>query len=827
MLKKLLGVVVLMIVVIPSIAGRISGSVTDDKNAPLPFASILVKGTTTGTSANSEGKYFLNLQPGKYTIICQYIGYTRVEKEIVVGEAGAQLDFQLTKQQLSLAEVVVKRGEDPAYEIIRKAIKKRPYYLSQIKTFQCDVYLKGLFKMRNHPKKFMGQKVDFEDGDTSKRKTLYLSESFARYSVQQPNNSKIEVLSTKVSGQSDGFGFASTNIVSFYENNISFGAGLNPRGFISPIANGALNFYKYKYEGSFFEDGREINKIKVTPRRKYEPLFSGYINIVDNDWRIHSLELQLTKESQMELVDTLTINQLYVPLNKDIWVIKNQVIYPAIKIFGFDMTGSFLNVYSAFNLSPKFDKKFFDNTVLKYYDSSNKRSAAYWDTIRPIALQKEEIADYKKKDSLEEVRKSPAYMDSLDRRRNKVSVTGLIFIGQTFSKEKKRASYSIDPIQRMISHNTVEGFTVNFHGQYFKRLDSSSTSRRSIRISPTLRYGFANGRFNPRLSVTYNWGKEYFNSLSIAGGKRVLQFNNAGPVDQEFNTYSTLLWERNFLKTYEAWFGRISYSKGFGEGLTVGGSVQYQDRTPLMNKSGELWRDYANRVFTPNYPVELVNAPMDKNQVLIASISLSWQPGARYIELPGRKFNIGSKYPRFLVNYTKGVNNILGSDTDFDKWRFTVSDNLNLKLKGTFSYNLSIGGFINAAKVQIPDFQHFNGNQMLFAGPYMNTFQLASYYQNSTTAKFYSAGHVEHHFNGLLTNKIPLFRRLNWHLVAASNAFYVNKNNNYFEISGGIENIFKIVRLDFIQSFQAGSRQQSGIRIGISGIGFRRGSSDD
>ncbi|HKP31842.1 MAG TPA: DUF5686 family protein, partial [Chitinophagaceae bacterium] len=310
-----------------SFSNRISGIITDEKNLPLPFASVLVKGTPTGTTANNEGKYFLNLTPGTYTIVAQFVGYQRLEKTISVSETEITLNFQLDRQNFSLKEVIVHPdAEDPAYAIIRNAIKKRSFYLEQLDRFQCEVYTKGIFQLRDFPKRFFGQKVDFEDGDTSKKKILYLSETISRYSVDKPSKSKIEVLSTRVSGQSDGFGFSAPQIVSFYENNLQFGSNLNPRGFISPIAENALNFYKYKYEGSFFEEGKEINRIKVIPKRKFEPLFSGYINIVENDWRIHSVQLQLPKESQMALVDTLRIEELYVPLQNYLWVINTQVI---------------------------------------------------------------------------------------------------------------------------------------------------------------------------------------------------------------------------------------------------------------------------------------------------------------------------------------------------------------------------------------------------------------------------------------------------------------------------------------------------------------------
>ncbi len=155
-------------------AARISGKITDEKGQELVYASILIKGTTQGTSANKEGHYFLNLDPGTYTIVAQYVGYNRRKKTITVEKDDIILDFQLSLQQLSLKEVVVRPGaEDPAYAIIRNAIKKRPYYLHQLNAFQSEVYIKGQLQLRAYPKKFLGEKIEFEDADTSKIKMLF------------------------------------------------------------------------------------------------------------------------------------------------------------------------------------------------------------------------------------------------------------------------------------------------------------------------------------------------------------------------------------------------------------------------------------------------------------------------------------------------------------------------------------------------------------------------------------------------------------------------------------------------------------------------------
>ncbi len=159
----------------------------------LSFSSIEVKGKSIGTTANEEGRFTLTLSPGNYTIVCQHIGYQRQEKAITVSTENIQLDFELNMQQLTLPEVVVKQGEDPAYEIIRNAIKKRRYHNDEIQKFTTEVYTKGQLRLRDFPKKFFGKKVDFEDGDTAKNKILFLSETIAKYSVEKPNHSKVEV----------------------------------------------------------------------------------------------------------------------------------------------------------------------------------------------------------------------------------------------------------------------------------------------------------------------------------------------------------------------------------------------------------------------------------------------------------------------------------------------------------------------------------------------------------------------------------------------------------------------------------------------------------
>lgn len=795
-----------------AIAGTVSGTIKEKNGQALPYASVTIKGTAQGTTANSKGFYTLQLNEGTYTLICQHVGHKAVEQKITVNKKDIQLDFELQIQEYDLSGVVVKTGrEDPAYEIIRKAIKKRDEHLNEIKKFECEVYLKGQLQLRNYPKKFFGEKVDFEDGDTSKRKMLFLSETVAKYSVEKPNDAKVEVISTRVSGNSDGFGFSSPQIFSFYENIVSIGRGLNPRGFISPIANNALNFYKYKFEGTFFENGKEISRIKVIPKRKYEPLFSGYISIIENEWRIQSTQLYLLKEQQMQLLDTLHIEQLYVPL-KNTWVIKQQVIVPAGKLFGFDFFGSFVQVYDRFNIEPVFKKKFFNNVIIKVVDSANKKSKAYWDSIRPVPLLDNEAKDYKVKDSLEQVRKDPRYLDSVDKVRNKFTLSGLILTGKTFSNQKKKENFTIEPLLSTINYNTVEGIVANFSPVYTRRF----TSNKSLYLSPDVRYGFGNNHFNAHLTGNYTFGKKYTQNFSFSGGKRVFQFNNDQPITPRDNTLATLPYERNHMKIYEAWFVKVGYRTGIGNGINLYGNFQYQDRIPLENlPDPTLWKNFADRAFTPNYPLEITSANFIRHQAVTLTAGISWRPGTKYIELPERTINVGSKYPTFNLSITQGLPDLFSSDVDYSKWNFTISDNLNLELGGRFSYRASVGGFLNNKKVFIQDYQHYQGNQIVFAAPYLNSFQLAPYYQYSNTESFYTTMHAAYHLNGLLTNKIPLLKKWNWFFVFSGNALYINKQTHYYEGMFSIENIFKVIRVDFVQGYLSNGTTTSGIRLAL------------
>ncbi len=448
-----------------------------------------------------------------------------------------------------------------------------------------------------------------------------------------------------------------------------------------------------------------------------------------------------------------------------------------------------------------------------------------------MQLEPEEASNYKIKDSIFQNRQDSAgskhTIDSLRHRQGKVSAKKILRDGFTRSNfnPDHPVSFTWQPVFKGIQYNTVEGLNSSLEATIRKRWIKS---RQQLSFTPHLRYGFSNTHLNAWGDLLYSkrtfirdddGGTSDRSTWTLSGGKRVSQFNKDEPITPWVNTLYTLFDRRNYMKIYENYFASLTYAKRLDNGLRVTANLLYEDRLPLNNTT-----DYAfikkdsSKLFTPNYPFEKIPQQFTRHQAVIASVEIQYQPGQRYIQFPNNKMSIGSDYPTFSLAYSKGVKDILGSDVDFDKWKFSVWDDVNLKLRGVIKYRFSVGGFLNNKSVPIQDYQHFNGNQIFVASQYLNSFQLAPYYANSTTASFYAEEHTEHHFNGMLTNKIPLFRRLNWYLVGGTNAFYVNRSNNYVEAFGGIENIFKIFRVDVVASYLNGKTGEVGVRLGFGGI---------
>lgn len=809
----------------PAMAQLVKGLVTDKNGKPVAYASVYVKGGEKGTTTNPDGIYQLDLSAGNYTLVCAHISFNRQERTLTV-ETGKvhSLDFSLADKQVELGEVVVKAGaEDPAFEIMRKAIAKRKDHLGEVDDVQSEVYMKGMIRTSKVPRMVFGQKVELNKDifDSLGRGILYFSESVTNYSKRNNGDYREEVVSAKVSGNSSGFGFNSPRDldINFYENNIQV-EGLNSRGFISPLNDNAMRYYRYFYLGSFYEDGMEVNKILVFPKRLYEPLFAGgYVNIIEGSWRIHSLQLTLTKTSQIELVDSLLITQEMSKLpSAEVWMPRYTRIEAKFGVLGIRASADFAAVFRDYSLEVLPSGYWKGNIVKSIDTSANKKSMVYWDSLRPIPLSVEELKDYTKKDSLETKFKDPAYLDSLDKIANKWKTLPGIFSSQTFTNRKKKSQWTIPGAINSVAYNTVEQWNFRFEPSFRKWSDTGAFT-----FSPRVRYNTGLNRLYADATFGKRIGKDYRKrwNVTVAGGKYINQINPDDPIQPINNTLATLLYTRNYMKVYEKTYGRIAARRVLGStGLSLTLNASFEDRNPLENTDTTYkWRTYKDRSYSSNYPEELPPGYFEKHQAFLTGVTLRFQPGVKYIKYPDRLVSMGSDAPVFTLQLTKAWRDVFGSDAEFGKWLVKVTDEFNMKLGGEIKYNLSTGGFIKNQNVQLPDWQHFMGNQTVVASPFVRSYQLAPYYANSTGDDWFAAGHLEWHLNGLLTNKIPLFRKTNIELVTGSNAFYVDAKRNYFEMFVGLENILKTIRVDYVWGWDGNlGKWVNGFVIGFGGL---------
>jgi hypothetical protein len=807
------------------VAAVIKGKITDKNGEPLPFATVYIQGTTIGTAANASGDYQLVLEPGSYTVVCQYISFSQSSLKITItGNETLEHNFRLEDQSLKMKEFVVKSSEDPATYIMRKVIGKREHHLKQVKTFETGIYLKGVFKTRQTPKKVLGQKVEAEELglDSSGKGILYLCEEVATYYAEGEKQRTV-IHSVRESGSPNGLGFSQfPPVISFYQNNIKISDRMTPRGLISPVNDLALAYYSFKLEGDFKEGEHTIYKIRVTPKRAFEPLFEGFIYIVDEEWAIHSLNLKATKRSNIDVLDTLRIEQVYLPLTQDTWIIKQQVLYATLKIFGFDLGGYFATVYNGQKVNQSMPDTIFKDKLVSVYDrTANKKDTSWWTNVRPVPLEGEESNDYLVKDSLRIRFEDPRYIDSMRRRRNRLKPTALLLTGYSFTGRKEVFSLRTNALLTgLLNYNTIEG--VNVAPRLFGNYNVDSTH--SVSGTVAARYGFENQHFNAIGRVMYNvrskdWiGRQW--SVGVEAGKYVFQLNPNNPIGALYNTISTLFYRKNYLKLYERWNGTLLFSKNYGTGMKWNASIGFQQRLPLENSTDFTFAKEAVGGFTDNIPSIYKGDVWEKHNAVIAKLSVSYQPGITYTRYPDYIMPHRSELPTFTLGYQKGIPNILESKTDFDKWRFGIRDDIGLRMLGDLSYNVSTGGFLNTNYVSIPDLNHLNGNQLTLASPYLESFQLAPYYQLSNKEDIYGEAHLEWYLRGFLTNKVPLLRQLRWYLVAGTNAYYANDNLYQLEAYVGIDNFgydkFRMLRVDFVHGWNSLNQQMWAIKIGIS-----------
>ena len=794
----------------------LSGRITDEQGQPVPFASIYLSNGGSGTSANNEGQYQLQLKAGEYTVQFKAIGYRQENKKVAIID-NQTLNIILRTEVYELKSVAINgNGEDAAYGIVRKAIKKRKFYLHEIKSFTCDIYIKGLQRLLDAPKKFMGRDIE-ELGsrvglDSNRRGIIYLSESESKYSYEYPDKVHEEMIASKVSGNNRAFSYnrASDMAVNFYENYQNWGE-ISLRPLVSPIADNALFYYRYKYIGETIEDGHTINKIQVTPRRGHDPCFEGYIYIEDDSWRLTGINLRITKKANIRFVDTLNVNQQFLPVSGSIWMPSSVRFDFSASLLSFKLGGYFLSVYKNYQLNPPLQKQDFKE-VLRITADVNKKDSTYWQQQRPVPLTDEEQTDYRRKEVLAAKRESKSYLDSIDHQSNTIKLRSFLMGGINIRNRYKKEFYHFDPIPSSLLYNTVEGFAINY-GATYRKVDSLNP-RRSFILGANIRYGFSDHLLDANARMSFPVGRF---TLSAGGGSDVVDLNNMQPISTFVNSIYSLLRQENFKKMYHKTFATAALSGRVAGGWQASVSVEWASRRWLSNSSVFSIAPSSSQPYTSNNPFfPQADVPLfPENNSFKTQLRTSYNFSNKYETYPTGKRYLPSKYPTVGINYTKGIKDIFGSSVDYDQLSADITqENVSMGVYGKTSYYLAAGKFINATSLFYPDYKHFYGNSVLPYKPRINSFLLLDYYLFSTATE-YVEGHLEHNFSGFITNKLPLIRKLKLEEILDVNYLSTPSLKNYYELGFGLQ--YFNFRLMYGRSYNGGPISvRDGIRLGLS-----------
>ncbi len=93
--------------------GTIAGTLTDKESAdgqPLPFASVVIKGTTQGSTSDFDGNFIIdNVVPGTYTLEISFVGYETIEVPNIVVESNkiTRVNTGLGASAAALDEVII------------------------------------------------------------------------------------------------------------------------------------------------------------------------------------------------------------------------------------------------------------------------------------------------------------------------------------------------------------------------------------------------------------------------------------------------------------------------------------------------------------------------------------------------------------------------------------------------------------------------------------------------------------------------------------------------------------------------------------------------
>ncbi|HOY49374.1 MAG TPA: DUF5686 family protein, partial [Flavobacteriales bacterium] len=261
---------------------RVKGTVKDaSTKETMPFVNLLFKGTTIGTSTDINGVYELQAQRACDTLLVSFMGY-KTQKIFIQRNKSNEINILLQPENITLREVVIRPGENPAHRIMREVIEhKKDNNPEKVKTYQYEVYNKIQFDLNNFKEDFTKKKLFkpfdfvFTYADTTEDGKPYLpiafTETYAEVTyTSDPARKQENIKASQISGiknasvsQFLGDMYQNVNI---YDNFLL----IFNKSFVSPVTDNFLRYYKYYLVDSVYIGNERCYKLLFLPKRKQD-----------------------------------------------------------------------------------------------------------------------------------------------------------------------------------------------------------------------------------------------------------------------------------------------------------------------------------------------------------------------------------------------------------------------------------------------------------------------------------------------------------------------------------------------------------------------------
>ncbi|MCK7589248.1 TonB-dependent receptor [Subsaxibacter sp. CAU 1640] len=260
------------------VKGSIAGKLTDKEynNEPLPFANIVIKGTTTGTTSDIDGLYgFDNLSPGSYTLVFSFVGYESQEITVeVVANKVTTVNVPMGASSASLDEVVITTTARKESEAALLLDQKKAVEIKQSIGAE-ELTRKGIGDAGEAVSKISG--ISKQRGNSN----VYVRGLGDRYQNTTLNN--LSLPSTDVNKKNIDLDLFSTDII----ENISVSKAYTA-SFYGDFAAGNVNINSKEYTGKGFLNislgsGLNTNAIGEDFVRSEGPSYFGYYNRYDHN----------------------------------------------------------------------------------------------------------------------------------------------------------------------------------------------------------------------------------------------------------------------------------------------------------------------------------------------------------------------------------------------------------------------------------------------------------------------------------------------------------------------------------------------------------------